>query len=163
MISLTVLLVLIGANLAIGSGKLKLEKVISESMEPTLMVGDTLLVDANGFPDRYTVVVLNDPEEADGKLVKRIIGMPGDRLKIQGGIIYLNGQEEYSTEIEANAVETPDMRVTVPAGKIFVMGDNRNNSADSREFGAVPIESIVGTVKAVIWPPSRWCKPKPIH
>lgn len=163
MLGLAVLLVLVGANLAIRSGKLRMEKVISESMEPTLMVGDTLLVDANALPERYDVVVLLNPQDATDKLVKRIIATSGEVVMISGGIIYVNRQEEYSAEIPDNAVETADMRAKVPAGCVWVMGDNRNNSADSREFGPVPYENIVGVVKSVIWPPDRWGTPKKIH
>src|SRR5690349_4784957 len=77
MACLLILLILVGINLAISSGKLQTEKVISASMEPTLQVNDVILSDAGALPKKYDIVCLNDPEEAGGKLVKRIIGESG--------------------------------------------------------------------------------------
>ncbi|OPZ07304.1 MAG: Signal peptidase I U [candidate division BRC1 bacterium ADurb.BinA292] len=163
MVGLLILLVLMGVNLAIASGKVRFEKVISGSMEPTLLIGDVLLMDANAVPDQYDIVVLNDPEEPGGKLVKRIIGMPGDRIVLRGGILYLNGKEEYSTQVTSNHISWEDTRFKVPEDHVFVLGDNRNNSVDSLNFGPVSYEEIRGVVSAVIWPPSRWRKPAPLH
>ena len=156
MIGLVFLIVLVAVNLAIGSGKLLIEKVISESMEPTLLVGDRLLCDVNAVPRRYSIVVLKDPEDTEGKLVKRIIGMPGDRIQLRDGLLYVNGVQEVSDKVSSNVINWDDVNVKVPIDKVFVMGDNRNNSFDSLNFGPVPFDDILGVVTAIVWPRGRW-------
>lgn len=163
LIGMIVLLVLVAVNLVIGAGKMQFDKVVSGSMEPTLQIGDVLLSDGNAMPQRYDVVCLHDPSEPEDKLVKRIIGMPGDRIVIQSGIIYINGKEEYSTKIEHNAISWHDLHVRVPENSVFLLGDNRNNSFDSLNFGAVPYDQITGVVSRVIWPPRRFGRPTSLH
>jgi signal peptidase I len=167
MIGLLFLLVLMGANLAIGSGKVRFEKVTSESMEPSLLVGDVLMCDANAAVQRYDIVVAKDPLEEGGELVKRVMGMPGDTILIDRGVLYVRGMndrqysEEYSAAIQGNKMYSSDGRWTIHSDQVFLMGDNRNNSADSRDFGPVPMESIDAVVTSIIWPPARWRKPHP--
>jgi signal peptidase I len=167
MFALLCLLALMGVNLAIGAGKVHFDKVTSESMEPTLLVGDVLLCDVNATPERYSIVVADDPVETGGKLVKRVMAMPDDLVKINGGILmvkrlYANRfREEYSLQIKGNQMIASDGRWSVPPDDVFLMGDNRNNSDDSRVFGPVPMRSIRGVVLAIIWPPSRWRRPEP--
>ena len=163
MIGLLFLLLLMGCLLAIASGKLQIEQVISESMEPTLLVGDTLLVDGNALPNRYDVVCLADPENPEDKLVKRIMGIPGDEIRIVSGVIYINGKEEYSEQIRGNSISWPNVKVVVPANNVFVLGDNRNNSHDSLNFGPVPYKLIRGVVTMIIWPKKRMSRIKPLH
>lgn len=161
MIGLVFLIILVAINLAIGSGKLLIEKVISESMEPTLLVGDRLLCDVNAVPRRYSIVVLKDPEDVEGKLVKRIIGLPGDRIQLRDGLLYVNGVQEVSDKVSANVINWNDINVKVPDDKIFVMGDNRNNSFDSLNFGPVPFDDVLGVVTAIVWPRGRWGRIQP--
>jgi signal peptidase I len=167
MVGLLVLLVLMGINLAIGSNKLRFEKVTSESMEPSLLVNDVLLCDANAEVRRYGIVVADDPLEAGGELVKRVMGLPGDRILITGGVLYVKPlgetqyREEYSTLVRGNRMYSSDGRWTIPPDRVFLMGDNRNNSADSRDFGPVPIAGVRGVVSAVVWPPARWQRLRP--
>lgn len=163
MIGLLVLLLLVGINLAIYLHILQFNKVISGSMEPTLMVGDIIFSDANAIPERYDIVCLSDPEVAGDRLVKRIMGVPGDVLKIEGGVIYLNGKDEYSEKIRGNSISWPDTRIKVPREKVFLLGDNRNNSHDSLNFGPVSYANVRGVVKFIVWPPSRMGRPKPLH
>ena len=162
-IGLLILLVLMAVNLAIGSGKIQIEKVISESMEPTLLIGDVIVADANEMPQRYDVAVLMNSQDDEEKLVKRVIGMPGDTIEIRDGIIYINGEEEYSTQVTDNVISWPNTRVRVPPNSVFVIGDNRNNSFDSLNFGPVPFDNLHGVVSAIIWPPSRMSRPAPLH
>jgi signal peptidase I len=163
MIGLLVLLVLMGVMLGIGASLIQFEKVISESMEPTLMVGDILVADANAVPRRYDAVCLWDPTEEGEKLVKRIIGMPGDRIVIRDGIIYVNGREEYSPFIPDNRISWRNIKVDVPENEVFVLGDNRNNSFDSLNFGTVTFERLRGVAEYIVWPPAHWGRIRNIH
>jgi signal peptidase I len=162
MIGLLILLFLMGILLALASNKLQIEQVISDSMAPTLLVGDEILSDANAMPDRYQIICFNSPEDADEKLVKRIIGVPGDEIRIRDGIIYVNGKEEYSPQVD-NRIQWKDIKVTIPRSGVFVLGDNRNNSHDSLNFGPVPYKNIRGVATMIIWPPSHWGRPKALH
>ena len=161
-------------------------RIPSPSMEPTLLIGDFLLLDkqaaARGddwfFPPADIkdgdVVVFHDPVDDPGvHLVKRVIGVPGDRIHLRDGVVYRNGvrlKEEYTVYRRAAAdlyrddfpnLQTMDLRVkpnwwirlrtlvqngelTIPQGSYFVMGDNRNDSEDSRYWGFVPRDAIVG-------------------
>jgi signal peptidase I len=167
MIGLLCLLMLMGVNLAIGSGKLRFEKVTSESMEPSLLVGDVLLCDSNAMVDRYDIVVAKDPLEEGGELVKRVMGMPGDQIMIAGGVLYIRSpgetryREEYSTLVRGNRMFSSDGKWQVDDEHVFLMGDNRNNSADSRDFGPVRMDCVDAVVTSIIWPPKRWQRPSP--
>jgi signal peptidase I len=153
----------------------------SGSMEPTLMPGDRVLVLKVPYylhdPRQGDVVVFEDPDPAaredrglvggffhwmfeglgvqrpdDEDFIKRVIGTPGDRVSARGGTVYVNGtpiEEPYLTQ------RTDDFRkTTVPPGELFVMGDNRGNSLDSRfSLDTVPIDKVVGKAEVVIWPP----------
>ena len=110
-----------------------------------------------GEPERFDVVVCNYPDrlnEQGGRLnfVKRVVGLPGDTIEIRGGYLYVNGvrHEEKFLHERMNRDYGP---YTVPEGHYFLMGDNRNNSNDSRNgaVGAVPRDMIVGKVEGVIW------------
>ncbi len=161
MIALVVLLVLMAVNLAIGSGRLQIDKVVSSSMEPTLLIGDVLLGDVNAMPGRYDIVILDDPENEGEKLVKRIMGLPGDTIVIRSGLLSINGAEDYSPHVSENRIDGRDFKTRVPDGHIFVLGDNRNDSYDSLSFGALPMDSIRCVMMATIWPPARWSTPPP--
>lgn len=132
----------------------------SESMVPTLLVGDRVL--ANKFiyrftePERGDVVVFESVEGGGEDLIKRIVGVPGDTIMVRNGQLYVNG--ELQNERYVN-LELPDVSyfgpTEVPPGHVFVMGDNRSNSRDSRFFGPVPYENIEGEAFVRFWPPNR--------
>jgi signal peptidase I len=160
-------------------------RIPSESMEPTLLVGDFMLMDkqivagdAGGLlprsrVERGDVIVFHDPVDPAIHLVKRVIGIPGDTIHLRDGVVYRNGEplkESYAvyrrTAANGYRDDFPDMQtmdaqanpnwwirlrglvhdgeVTVPADSYFVMGDNRNHSDDSRYWGFVPRDAIVG-------------------
>ena len=130
----------------------------SGSMRPLLEPGDRIF--ANKFiyrfrdPDRKEVVVFRYPVEPQHNFIKRVIGLPGDKVKIKEGEVYLNGEtikEEY--KLEAGYTNFPE--VEVPDDNYFVLGDNRNNSEDSRYWGFVPRENIIGQAFVIFWPPNR--------
>ena len=151
------------------------------AMVPTLLVGDRLVADGWSFwhkdPERGQVVVFNYPKDPSVKYVKRLVGIPGDRIEIKDGELYLNGkmveQERTGRTVEPVAgwqpveymenlagvkhivYRTQPMLVdeygpvTVPPGEYFMMGDNRDRSNDSRFWGFVRRDQIVGTMTYV--------------
>jgi signal peptidase I len=132
----------------------------SESMLPTLQVGDRVFVNKFIYrftePQRGDIVVFKSLEGEDEDLIKRIIAVPGDRIRVVNGVPRVNGERQEETYVKP---QFPDGSVygptRVPKGEVFVMGDNRGNSLDSRFFGPVPIEDIQGEAFFRFWPPSR--------
>lgn len=147
--------------------------VPSESMTPTLQTQDRVLIDKLAYdfsnPERGDLVVFESVETTNNEdIVKRVVGLPGDEVSIQNGTLLVNGVEQdepYAVgEEERPASRTTSDRnsfdpVTVPKDHIFVMGDNRPNSYDSRFFGPVPYENLLGKPSLRFWPPNRFGSP----
>ena len=136
----------------------------SASMEPTLHIGDRIIINklSVDFGTIHTgdiVVFKAPPAENCGTkvadLVKRVIGVPGDRLTSKGNTIYINGKPLDETWPHDEPLGTPIGNVTVKPGQYFVMGDNHPDSCDSRYWGTVPRSDIIGKVFLRIWPLSR--------
>jgi signal peptidase I len=133
----------------------------SESMVPTLLVGDRVFVNKFVYrfsePQRGDIVVFKSVEGDDEDLIKRVIGAPGDRVAIINGVLHVNGepQEESYVRDDRPLDEGDYSRTKLSEGEVFVMGDNRANSRDSRYFGPVPIENIEGEAFFRFWPPWR--------
>lgn len=137
----------------------------SESMVPTLVVKDRVLVNklAHDSSDLHhgDIVVFRPPATAvvsTADLIKRVIGLPGDTIEAIDGRVYVNGELQAETYLP-DGTQTLNLPLqTVPANSIFVMGDNRGDSHDSRysDIGPIPIENVVGRAFIRIWPPSRW-------
>lgn len=146
----------------------------SASMEPTLEKGDRVLVNKLSYRAhdvrRGDVVVFELPEGAIGPdgikdLIKRVIGLPGDTIESRDGAVYINDrrlEEPYLhdgtvTGDPTNGSNPEIQRQVVPDGRVFVMGDNRSNSHDSRyaDRGPIPIDSIVGRAFVLVWPPTK--------
>ncbi len=134
-------------------------RVNGESMYPTLKDREIMLLNKiyYRFNDikRFDIVVVNTKDE---KIIKRVIGLPGETLKIEDNILYINGQEvkEKFLKEETADFDLEDLGVTkIPSDSYFVMGDNRNNSKDSRMIGPVKKNQIVGKTKLVIFPLSN--------
>lgn len=129
--------------------------VHGSSMEPTLHHGDRLLVNKIayriGSPQRGDIVVFHAPFGESRDYIKRVIAGPGDRIRIQNGIPYVNG-EPLEEPYVARQDESSMPEMVIPPGSVFVMGDNRRNSQDSRAFGYIGIEEIVGKALVVYWP-----------
>jgi signal peptidase I len=146
-------------------------RIPSESMENTLLIGDRVLVDRVSWrfdePQRGDIVVFHPPFSGP-VLIKRIIALPGETVSLSGGHVFIDGRRldepyvrrldgvEEPTEPFANGLPwSLEQPYTVPEGSYFVMGDNRTDSGDSREFGPVPRGQMVGRAFARYWPPSR--------
>jgi len=159
----------------------------SESMVPTLEVGDRVFVNkfvydigdvgrgdvivfenpnSTALPDRGVIggfvhwlgegIGFAQPEDED--FIKRVIGLPGEVVEFRDNVVYIDGEaleEPYLTE-QARTLNGDGMRFVVPPDSLFVMGDNRGNSADSRYgLGYVPLDKVIGRAFVVIWPPSH--------
>jgi signal peptidase I len=132
-------------------------RVEGQSMEPNLHSDQRLVVEKVSYrfhgPQRFDVVVIKVPSQGDELLIKRVIGLPGETVEIHDGQVYIDGQ--LLDEPFTNEQTRPGRysRITVPPLNVFVLGDNRNHSNDSRSFGPVPIENIVGRAWISYWPP----------
>jgi signal peptidase I len=133
-------------------------RVESVSMQDTLLAGDFVIVNKLAYlfdePKRGDVVVFTPPFEASEPYIKRIIGLPGDEIVIHGGKVSVNG--EIFQEPYVHSPLGTSGNWSVPQGTLFVMGDNRDNSSDSRAWGTVPIENVIGEAIFVYWPPDQW-------
>lgn len=109
-------------------------------------------------PKRGDIVVFMPPNVGSTEpYIKRIIGLPGDTVAVHDGAVYLNGKRLDEPYLRTDTLfegQYGNQPFTVPPGMVFVMGDNRNNSSDSRVFGPVPISSIIGKAWLAYWPPS---------
>ena len=128
-------------------------RIPSDSMTPTIAAGDHLLLDRR-HADTVAVgdvVVLHDPL-GDGLLVKRVIALGGDSIGFEDGILVRNGRpvtEPYTADFLDGVYYGPDV---VPTGSVYLLGDHRTDSIDSRHFGPVPLSSVVGHVTARLFP-----------
>ena len=133
--------------------------VPTESMAPTLLAGDHVLVDKLAYrfsaPRRDDLVVFHSP--SDGEiLLKRVVALGGDRVGIEDGVLVVNGRARREPYVDLERFDTAYFGpVRVPAGSVFLLGDRRHDSVDSRRFGAVARDHLVGRVLARIWPPER--------
>lgn len=126
--------------------------VSGTSMDDTLKNGELLLLKKyDKSYERFDIVVF---DYGDSKLVKRIIGLPGETLEYKDGVLYINGEEiEDPFALATKDFKLSDLNIDViPEGYYFVMGDNRSNSSDSRIIGPISVETINGTTSFSLWP-----------
>lgn len=129
------------------------------SMRPTLESHERLVVNKFIYhfraPERGEIVVFRYPRDPSRDFIKRVIAIPGDTIEIKDGNVFVNGQLQQEPYILSKSYMDYPLS-TVPAGHIFVMGDNRNNSEDSRfpDVGFVPFDLLKGKAMLVFWPPS---------
>ena len=126
-------------------------------MKPTLVTGDRLFVNLDYYltnePKRGDVIVFKFPKDKKKDYIKRIIGLPNEEIRIKEGQVFINNiilEEDYVL-FEGDSLEKNMDPLRIPSNDIFVMGDNRNHSFDSRMFGTVPIEDIEGKATRVYW------------
>ena len=134
----------------------------SESMESTLLTRDRVLVNKLSYRlhdvNHGDVIVFHKPDDVPCDicdLIKRVVAVPGDTVEAQGNVVYINGQELQEPYLDPGTVTNDFPRQVVPPGHVFVMGDNRSESLDSREFGPVPQERVVGRAFVLFWPLNR--------
>jgi signal peptidase I len=183
----TIIAVALGLALGIQAFIVKPYRIPSGSMEPTLDIGQRVLVDrvSKHFTDfhRGDIVVFKPPkgadletqcgdpnkppdepcpkptpQKSDTNFIKRIIGLPGDRLKVIQGHAYINGKELKEPYIRPDPscpICNEPREITIPPGHFFMMGDNRGESDDSRDWGPVPKGWIIGKAFFTYWPPDR--------
>jgi signal peptidase I len=110
-------------------------------------------------PRRGDIIVLHPPVSQGKPYIKRVIALPGETIAIRDGAVYINGarlEEEYLNGVATSwGGSVGHDEVTIPAGRVFVMGDNRNNSTDSRSFGTIEIDEIIGKAWISYWPTDR--------
>lgn len=134
-------------------------RVLSISMQPTLYEKDFVLVNRLAYRlgdlHRQDVIVFQPPFDQEGEpYIKRLIGLPGDKVRVAKGRVYVNDvplQEGY-------LAASPNYRGEwkVPDDQVFVLGDNRNNSSDSHNWGMVPLDNVIGKAEFVYWPVGHW-------
>ena len=160
-------------------------KVEGRSMEPTLRSGQYLLINKAAYwsfdtskilqflpgqhdqaesptrvfpfgePQRGDIIVFMYPVDPSRDFIKRVIGLPGDRVAIEQGTVYVNGQPLHEPYLRTvPQYDLPEQ--IVPPDQYFVLGDNRNSSSDSHVWGMVPKENIVGKALLCYWPPEEW-------
>ena len=145
-------------------------RVDGESMLPNLDDGQMLLVNRNAYqyvdiggnryhpfdpPERGDVVVFDPPTGSDKPYIKRIIGLPGEEVTFGDGNVFIDGEllpEDYIQDRTRCGARSDNCDVVVPEGYVYVLGDQRTNSSDSRVFGPVPVENVVGKAWLSYWP-----------
>jgi len=131
-------------------------RVQGQSMEPNLHTDQRLVVEKVSYrfhgPRRGDIVVIRVPSQGDELLIKRVIGLPGETVEVRDGHVYIDEQLLDEPYTQGSTRSGRIARVIVPPLNIFVMGDNRDHSNDSRTFGPVPIENVVGRAWLSYWP-----------
>jgi len=152
-------------------------RIPSTSMVPTLVVGDRLMVNKLSYgaivpfssyrlpgfskPKRGDIVVFRSPEDRKKDFIKRLVGIGGEKVEIKFGDIYINGKLITDPVIKniyyynRGTYGEVNKSITVPIGYYFVLGDNSGSSSDSRFWGFVPQEDVVGKAEFLYWPPTR--------
>ncbi|MFP7494312.1 signal peptidase I [Terribacillus saccharophilus] len=139
--------------------------VYGESMAPTLEDQNKIIISRIGEINRFDEVVFQAPDQ-DASYVKRVIGVPGDKIEYKDDVLYVNGKKfsepylkDMKESMQGNMLFTNNFKLrdvigedTIPEGNLFVMGDNRRNSKDSRMFGLIPQSSVIGEVKFRYYP-----------
>lgn len=128
--------------------------VHGQSMEPNLHTDQRVIIEKLSYhfylPQRGDVVVL-DVADSEIPLIKRVVGLPGETVEVRDNCVYVDGQVLQEPYLTATT-QRDYGPVAIPAGHVFVMGDNRGNSRDSRSFGPVSLEQIVGRAWVLYWP-----------
>jgi signal peptidase I len=134
-------------------------EVFQTSMEPNFYQGERVVVLKAAYwfgePQRGDVVIFKAPDGSDEEWIKRIIGLPGDTVRIDSGIVYVNDVRLDEPYVQRSFTYSMDT-ITIPRDNFFFLGDNRNVSNDSHKGWFMPRENIIGKAWLVTWPPSSW-------
>lgn len=131
----------------------------SGSMEPTFFDGDHVLVNKFVYrfskPERGDVIVFKYPLDTSKDYIKRVIAVGGETVEVRSGDVFINGKEIYEPYLKSEVVGSDYGPIKIPANKFFVLGDNRDNSSDSRTWGLLPPKNILGRAVVLYWPLNR--------
>jgi signal peptidase I len=134
-------------------------RVEGQSMEPNLHNNERLIIEKITYrfrsPERGDIVVIRPPRHTSVPLIKRVIGLPGDMVEIKLNKVYVNGEPLDEEYLEQPTLGNMPAHL-VPEGHMLVLGDNRRASNDSRSFGMVPYEDIIGRAWLRYWPPDQF-------
>ena len=140
-------------------------QVRGASMESNFHDGEYIMTDKISYrfgdPKRGQVIIFKAPRNPELDFIKRVIGLPGERIKVQNGKVYLNGALLNETYLDSTVTTLPGsfaregQDVLVPAGQYLVFGDNRPHSSDSREWGYITKDEIIGRAFFRYWPPKK--------
>jgi signal peptidase I len=134
-------------------------KVYGQSMMPNIEDGNYILVDKTSYfirnPHRGEIIIFHSPRDPESDLIKRIVGLPGDTIEIKGGQLFINNVQ-FAEDYILEPPEYQYNRREIPDDHYLVLGDNRNNSADSHNGWTVPRENIIGKAWLNYWPISNW-------
>ncbi|WP_062048674.1 signal peptidase I [Bacillus sp. JCM 19034] len=139
--------------------------VDGESMLPTLENSDRMIVNKMAYtfsePKRFDIIVFHAPAGKD--YIKRVIGLPGDEIKYENDQLYVNGEaidepylEEFQRLYEPEVLTHDFLPIIVPEQQLFVLGDNRRRSKDSRDIGTIHVDEVIGRARIVFWPISNF-------
>lgn len=135
-------------------------QVAGESMEPTLTEGQMMVMGKNGQVDRFDLVIFKDPRGSGDSYVKRVIGLPGETIEAVDGVVYIDGQPLEEPYLQTETADFSLYQITglthIPPGYLFVLGDNRPHSADSRQYGLIAEDAIEGEVVFSLYPFDRF-------
>lgn len=133
--------------------------VFSGSMIPTMAINDRLIVNKFIYrfvdPIRGDIILFESPYKDDKEFVKRLVGMPGETIEVKQGVVYINGEQLILAGVNIRRDYSYYGPRTIPANHYFVMGDNRANSADSRVWGFVSHDDLIGKATFTFWPLQR--------
>jgi len=133
-------------------------RVESISMQKTLYAGYLVVVNklaySFGEPMRGDIIVFYPPNPDEEPYIKRVIGLPGEEVRVESGVVYINGNPLHEPYIKS--MPNYKGKWIVPEDSLFVLGDNRNNSFDSHSWGMVDFSNVIGKAEFVYWPPSAW-------
>lgn len=161
----TFIIILIAALVVIGQRTIAPKVVVDgPSMNDSLHNGQQIVVNRIAYklhePERGDVIVFYPPNNGREEYIKRIIGLPGESVEIKSGTVYIHKKDGTVTPLAESYIAAPARASytgeTIPDGEYFVLGDNRNNSSDSRGGWTVPFENIIGKAWLTVWPPDDW-------
>lgn len=140
------------------------QEISGSSMTPTFTNGEYILTNKVLYrftlPKRGDVVIFKSPKNKDVDYIKRVIGLPGETIRLEGGMFYINDvplieHYDYNKPVFGESYMHEGDEIVIPEGQYFLIGDNRPGSSDSREFGPVPLEDFIGKAFLRYWPTTK--------
>jgi len=159
LIELLCLLVVLATVLVVRQTLYEPVMIPSGSMEPALEKGDRLVVYRRAYvdrvPDRGDIVLFQWPGDPGENMVKRVVGLPGEEVVLAAGHVFVNGRPLKEPYVKTRPIREHPYGAELGPGEVWVLGDNRNHSEDSRDHGPLPLKQITGRAGYIYWPPAR--------